>query len=188
MPTPTILGVSLTARHIFVDESKRREYFVVAAIVAPKDLRPLRRVVEDLLLPQQRYIHMKDEGDGRKQTIAKNFVGAGVEAIVYDAGQRYRTQLAARAACMRGLIEDLATNSDDTLIIIEQDDSLVHSDRRLLYEAVRAVGRADNLRYDHRRREAELLLGIPDAIAWCWAKGGRWRQHIEPAIRSVRSL
>ncbi len=165
-----------------------REYFVVAAIVVPDDLRALRRVVEDLLLPKQRYIHMKDEGNGRKQTIAKKLVGAGVEAVVYDAGQRYRTQLEARAACLRELIDDLAANPDDTLIIIEQDDSLVHSDRRLLYEAVRTVGRPESLRYDHRRREAEILLGTPDAIAWCWAKGGQWRKHIGPTVARVHRL
>jgi hypothetical protein len=26
----------------------------------------------------------------------------------------------------------------------------------------------------------ERLLGILDAIAWCWAKGGRWQAHIRP--------
>jgi hypothetical protein len=157
----------VTDRHIFIDESKRRDYLVVAAIVVPADLRSLRRLVTDLLLPRQRSLHMKDESAGRKKTIAEAFVSAGVEAIVYDAGRSYRTQLQARAACLHLLIDDLATAPDDTLVIIEQDESLVHSDRRLLYEAVRAVDRADSLRYDHRRRDAELLLGIPDAIAWC---------------------
>ena len=28
----------------------------------------------------------------------------------------------------------------------------------------------------------EQLLGIPDAFAWCWAKGGHWRSHIRPVI------
>jgi hypothetical protein len=178
----------VTARHVFIDESKRRDYLVVAAIVVPDDLRSMRRVVENLLLPKQRYLHMKDESDGRKQTIARQLVSAGVEAIVYDAGRHYRTQLLARAACLRRLIDDLATASDDTLVVIEQDDSLVHSDRQLLYEAVRELDRADSLRYEHRRREAELLLGIPDAIAWCWAKGGQWRKHIDPTVSTVHQI
>jgi hypothetical protein len=177
----------VTDRHIFIDESKRRDYLVVAATVLPADLRSLRRAVAELLLPGQRCLHMKDESDGRKKTIAKALVSAGVEAIVYDAGRGYGTQLRARAACLRLLIDDLATVPDDTLVIIEQDESLVHSDRQLLYQAVRAVDRADSLRYDHRRRETELLLGIPDAIAWCWAKGGQWRTLIGPTVSKVRS-
>jgi hypothetical protein len=176
----------VTDRHVFVDESKRRDYFVVAAIVVPADLRSLRRDITELLLPGQRNLHMTDESDGRKTTIAKALVSTGVEAIVYDAGRSYDTQLQARAACLRLLVDDLAIASDDTLLIIDQDDSLVHSDRQVLYEAVRKVDRADSLRYDHRRRQAELLLGIPDAIAWCWAKGGQWRTLIGPTVSSVR--
>jgi hypothetical protein len=178
---------AVTDRHIFIDESKRRDYLVVAAVVVPADLRALQRAVTELLLPGQRSLHMTDESDGRKTTIAKAIVNAGVEAIVYDAGRSYGTQLQARAACLRLLVDDLAAASDDTLLIIDQDDSLVHSDRQLLYEAVRKIDRADSLRYDHRQRHTELLLGIPDAIAWCWAKGGRWRKLIGPTVGSVRN-
>lgn len=90
-----------------------------------------------------------------------------------------------RTACLRALISGPATAAYDTLVVIEQDDSLIYSDRRLLYQAVRAAGRADSLRYEHRRREAEILLGIPDAIAWCWAKGGRWRKPIDPTVSAT---
>jgi hypothetical protein len=38
--------------------------------------------------------------------------------------------------------------------------------------------RSDTLRYEHRRAAAEQLLTLPDAIAWCWAKGGDWRRRI----------
>jgi hypothetical protein len=177
----------VTERHIFIDESKRRDYLVVAAVVVPADLGALRLALTELLLPGQRSLHMTDESDGRRTTIAKALVSAGVESIVYDAGRSYATQLQARAACLRLLVDDLTRDAGDTLMIIDQDDSLVHSDRQLLYEAVRKLDRAGSLRYDHRRRQAELLLGIPDAIAWCWAKGGRWRTLISPTVSSVRN-
>jgi len=38
------------------------------------------------------------------------------------------------------------------------------------------------VRYEHRRAATEPLRGIPDAFAWCWAKGGHWRSHIQPII------
>jgi hypothetical protein len=44
------------------------------------------------------------------------------------------------------------------------------------------------LRYEHQRASAEQLLAIPDAIAWCWVKGGHWRRQIEPAVTSVRTV
>lgn len=172
----------MTARHIYVDETKHRDYLMVAAVVLGEDLTSARAVVQDLLKPGQRHLHMKDEADGRKETIAKALTAADLRATVYDAGRRHRTQVLARAACLSALIDDLATSDIETLIVLDQDESLVQSDRRLLYRAVRAAGREATMRYEHRRASTEQLLGIPDAFAWCWAKGGHWRSHIRPAI------
>jgi hypothetical protein len=61
-------------------------------------------------------------------------------------------------------------------------------DKRLLYQQVRAAGVADTLRYDHMRAHEECLLAIPDAVAWCWAKGGRWRTKIQPIVSEVRRV
>lgn len=177
----------MTARHIYVDESKHRDYVMVAAVVLGENLTPARALVQDLLKPGQRHLHMKDEADGRKQTIAKAFAAAELHATVYDAGSRHRTQLLARAACLSALVDDLAADAVDTLIVLDQDETLVHSDRQLLYRAVRDAGREATIRYEHRRAATERLLGIPDAFAWCWAKGGRWRTHIQPVI-TVRTV
>lgn len=42
--------------------------------------------MRDLLLPGQRYLHMKNEKAGRTRTIAQSFVTAGIRATVYQAG------------------------------------------------------------------------------------------------------
>ncbi|BBZ48711.1 hypothetical protein H7H82_10165 [Mycobacterium heidelbergense] len=177
----------MAARHIYVDETKHGGYLVAATIIVGDELGPARAVVQDLLKPGQQHLHMKDEADGRKESIAKVLVAAGLRTTVYDAGRRHRTQLQARAACLRALVADLAVSDADTLIVLDQDETLVHFDRQLLYRAVRAAGREATLRYEHRRAATEGLLGIPDAFAWCWAKGGRWRSHIR-AVISVKSV
>jgi hypothetical protein len=130
-------------------------------------------------------VHMKKESDSRKRAIAAAICGAGVTATVYDAG-RYRDELDARAACLRGLIDD-ASRQEDTLLVLEQDDSLIDWDRRQLYALTRNA-HLSGLRYEHRRASAEQLLAIPDAIAWCWAKGGHWRRRIEPAVTAARQV
>ncbi|AOS95124.1 hypothetical protein AN931_23285 [Mycobacterium intracellulare subsp. chimaera] len=172
----------MTARHVYVDETKHRDYLMVAAVVLGEDLTSARGVVQDLLKPGQQHLHMKDEADGRKETIAKTLAAADLRATVYDAGRRHHTQVLARAACLSALVDDLAASDVETLIVLDQDETLVQSDRRLLYHAVRAAGREATLRYEHRRAAAERLLGIPDAFAWCWAKGGYWRSHIRSVI------
>lgn len=88
----------MTARHVYVDETKHRDYLMVAAVVHGEDLTSARAVVHDLLKPGQHHLHMKDEADGRKETIAKTLAAADLRATVYDAGRRYRTQVRARAA------------------------------------------------------------------------------------------
>ena len=73
------------------------------------------------------------------------------------------------------------------MIVLDQDETLVQLDRRLLYRSVHAVGREHELHYEHRRSNTEQLLGIPDAFAWCWARGGHRRSLIRPAV-TVRTI
>ena len=60
--------------------------------------------------------------------------------------------------------------------------------RRWLYERVRAAGCAETLRYQHQWAHEEPLPAIPDAVAWCRAKGGEWRRRVEPIIERVRGV
>ncbi|MGH3495448.1 MAG: hypothetical protein ACRDQ1_19770 [Sciscionella sp.] len=172
--------------HVFVDESKRRGYLLAAATVSPADLDPLRKMVRGLVLPGQRRLHMKDERDSRKRSIATAISLSGIQATIYDAGVRYRNESDRRAACLAALVSDLAQR-DVRLLVLEQDDTQVNSDRKLLYRAIRGAGRP-NLRYEHLRATEEQLLALPDAIAWCWAKGGYWRRRIEPVVAQVRQV
>ncbi|OBB32209.1 hypothetical protein A5763_11220 [Mycolicibacterium fortuitum] len=176
----------MTARHIYVDETKQRDYLLVASVHAPADLTALRQVVRGLLLPGQRYLHMKNEKDGRKRTIAQAFVGAGVQATVYRAGAEYRNERERRSACLRALIDDHA--SLNAHIVLDEDETMVRFDNQKLVEYTRAAGCRDILRYEHKRSHTEALLAIPDAIAWCWAKGGEWRKLIQPAITAARDV
>jgi len=173
--------------HVYLDETKRHSYLVAAAFVLPAVQDELRRVVRGLVLPGQRRLHMKDERDSRKRAIAAALVAAGVQATVYDAGVRYSTERLRRAACLQGVVQD-AAGRGDTLLVLEQDDSLVSWDSQQLIELTRAAGCRDTLHYVHRRAADEPLLAIPDAIAWCWAKGGDWRRRIAPTVSAVRSV
>jgi hypothetical protein len=73
--------------HVFVDEIKLRGY-------------PL---------------HMKDENDQRRRSIATAIAVSGVNATIYDAGQRYQNERKRRAACLRALIIDAAQRGDAML-------------------------------------------------------------------------
>ncbi|MFV8239067.1 Uncharacterised protein [Mycobacteroides abscessus subsp. massiliense] len=176
----------MSSTHIFVDESKHRNYLLVAATVVPGDLEPLRKLVRAMVLPRQRRLHMAKESDSRRKVIADAICAAEVTSMVYtaDAGT-YRRELDARYACLQALVRDTNPNLN-TRIILEQDDSLIDWDRRQLYTLTRQ--HVSHMQYAHHRAATEPLLALPDAIAWCWAKGGTWRTRIEPAIAGIRQV
>ena len=173
--------------HVYVDETKNRGYLLVATVVTPRDLDPIRRTDRGLVLPGQRRLHMKNESDQRRRSIATSIVVSGIQATIYDARRRYGNERERRAACLRSLVNDAARRGD-TLLVLEQDDSLLSWDNQRMIEYTRAAECRETLRYEHRRAAAEQLLALPDAIAWCWAKGGDWRRRIEPVITTVRRV
>lgn len=107
-------------------------------------------------------------------------------ATIYNAGRADRNELGARESGLRAVADVAAAGHH--ILIIEQDDSLLWWDQQRLIEITRAVGCRDTLRYEHRRAEHDLLLAIPDAVAWCWAKGGQWRDRIQPLVTTVRQV
>jgi hypothetical protein len=173
--------------HVFVDETKYRGYLLAAAVIVPADLDTVRKVIRGLVLPGQRRLHMKDESAPRKRSIASAIVASGVQATIYDAGLRHPTERERRAACLQALVADLAGRRSATLVI-EQDETLLSWDNQCLIEATRAAGCRDTLTYSHATAASEQLLAIPDAIAWCWAKGGDWRRRIESVVAGVREV
>jgi hypothetical protein len=173
--------------HVFVDETKQRGYLLVAGVVVPGGLDPVRRVLRGLVLPGQRRLHMKDENDQRRRSIATAIAVSGVTVTIYGAGRRYRNERERRAACQGSLITDAARRGD-AMLVLEQDDTLLGWDNQRLIEFTREAGCRDTLRYEHRRAASELLLAVPDAVAWCWAKGGDWRRRVEPIVTDVREV
>jgi len=98
-----------------------------------------KKLIRGLILPGQRRLHMKDENDQRKRSIAAAITSSDVRATIYTAERRYRTERDSRAACLQALVADIATRGD-TILVLEQDDSLIPWDRRHLYDLARQSG------------------------------------------------
>lgn len=178
----------LTRNNFFIDETKQRGYLLVAGVLVPAGLADVRRELRGLVLPGQRGLHMKDERDSRRKAIIDVIIRSEVEATVYDAGRRFSNERERRAECLRELVNDVAARPGQSLLVIDKDDSLVQRDRECLIEFSRKAGCKERMRYEHAKSAQEQLLVIPDAIAWCWAKGGSWRQLIEPVVASVKPI
>lgn len=173
---------------LYVDVSKAKGYLVAAASGDPAKVGLCRKELSTLLLPGQRSLHMKDENDVRKRRIADAICRLGehgLRAVIYDAG-RQGTEKERRARCLGALIEDIERLSSSVQVFFDRDESLLSWDRQQLIELLRSNRLKDRVDYRHVDRHQELLLALPDAVAWCWARGGDWRRRIKPIVTDVR--
>jgi len=172
--------------HVFADESKQRGLLLAAAYVTSNDVCDLRTKVNGMRMAGQRRMHMRHESDERRKRIMKLLTDAGVRALVYDA-THWRDAAKARRLTIGQLVDDALAARAERLVL-EQDDSLMASDNEVIRQQLRKAGTDQRLRYAHHRAHEEPLLSVPDAIAWCWAKGGKWRRLAEPLVVEVRTV
>lgn len=177
-------------RQFYVDETKAKGYIVVAVSGDPEQLKVSRKELDALLLPGQRSLHMRDDHASRRRLLVDTMVrlgrDLGVEAVVYDAG-RSGTERDRRARCLQALVDD-AGKHPAADIVLDRDQTLVSWDKQRLVEYTRASGVVDRVSYTHMSRHEERMLAIPDAVAWCWAKGGDWRRRVRPIVVDVRTV
>jgi len=163
----------------FIDENTVRGIMVVAAVADPSALEHARRTLAGLRMKGQERIHFKSERDSRRRAICSALVTLDVQVRVYHAAGL--TPKLGRPRCLETLVGDLAELPISRLVL-EQDDSTVKSDRRVLFEAAGKHGIREQLTYHHLRAKQEPMLWIPDAVAWCLAKGREWPDRVRPLI------
>lgn len=174
----------MRAAHVFVDETKERGLLLTAAAMLPGDLHTARKHMRGLVMPRQRRIHFFREGDARRKKILDVITDLAPICTIYDSSRHSRRQQ--RETCLQALVADLAS-AQAQMLVLERDDSIIDLDRRLLYRHVHNAGYPE-LRYEHLRAREEPLLAIPDAIAWCWQRGGHWRERVRELVAEVRVL
>jgi hypothetical protein len=170
---------------LFVDESKSKGYTMVAALVVPGDAPSLRRDVRSLVLPGQRRIHFTKESDSRRRVILSQLIDLQVTAHVFTSPTTRAAR--GREQCLNGLVAHAAEHAH-TRIVLELDESIAHTDRRILFREVRRHGLDGTVTYALEAAHSEPLLWIADAIAWSHTKGGDWTRRIAPLISGVTTL
>lgn len=175
----------MSGRHVFVDESKRGDYVVVAAVVDPAELTAIRRELRGLLLPGQSALHFKAERDGRRRQLLAAISGLPVEASVYVCPTK--DHVVGRRSCLQALARDLVSEGAERLVL-ELSEGDLAADRRTLFEACRDGSGDIGLRYDHLTAHAEPMLWVADAVAWAWTHDGRWRRQVDQLVSRVRHL
>jgi hypothetical protein len=170
---------------LFLDESKARSYVVAAAVVPRRDVVDLRKAIAALRMKGQRRIHFAHESDSRRRMILSSLAELGVTSRVYVVVGE--SDPAARERCLAEVTAE-AMQLGASRLVLEQDDSYVEFDRRVIRRQLASSAGLDRLGYMHERATAEPLLWAPDAIAWAWSRGGDWRRRVGPLVEKVREL
>lgn len=172
--------------YLFVDETKASQYTPVVAAVAVRELDAARSRLRGQIRSGQRSLHFKQESDRSRRAILSAIREIEIDVSVYRA-PRGMSDFLARELAMRAVAID-ACKREASLIVIDQDDSLLKHDRRWLSDELRAVGAPVTLRYHHKKRHEEPLLAMPDAIAWCLQRGRPWAAMVRPFITATSEL
>lgn len=170
------------AIHAFVDESVRRDRYILCAALIPGECAGnARALVRGFCLPGQRRWHFNHEPDGRRRQILTAMARSrDVVAVIYEARGR---EVDARRECLTALVSDLIDRKADRLVI-ESRESQDQRDRHCVAAVLRKA--SAELPYAHVLPHCEPGLWWPDAIAWAYGAGGAWRAMIGPIVRDVR--
>ena len=169
--------------HMFVDESERRGYRLVATTVDLSVLHSTRRLMLSLLLPGERRVHFKSEKDSRRKFIVSELVRAGFRVKIYT--RRGRGEQV-RGSLLEHMVREAIENGVTRLVLDSRDQAANARDRAVI--ASRTKAREAGLAYEHIQSSGEPALWISDAVAWCHGAGGDWLRRIEPLVVNVTSF
>ena len=172
---------------VYVDESVRAgRYLLCAVVVESRGSDATRRALRRLRKPGQLRIHMKHEGDSRRRQILSAITRMSVSAHVYECQLSGRSARAARDDCLRALTADLLRGRQ-VLVVIESCD-MDHDDNQVIREVVLKDMGERNLTYRHGSPVTEVLLWLPDVVAWAYGRGGDWRRRVEAIVVARKRL
>lgn len=166
-------------QHAFVDESFEGGYVMAVATAADGHVTARRATVRRLFRHGQSRIHFKKENDARRKQILACIGAPDLPVRVYVT----ENGLGARRACRERIVPDVV-ELGVTRLVLERDDAVVEADRRTLFEL---TGKHADLAYRHLRASEDPLLCVADAVAWCYAKGGRGRLRIAAFTTVIRA-
>ncbi|MGQ0840366.1 hypothetical protein [Actinokineospora sp.] len=170
--------------HVFVDESCRRDrYLIAAASLDPGQLAGARKLLRSLLLPGQHELHFKKETPQRRRMVLSRLVDAGVRCRIYVADCAMGHEQA-RQACLARLTEDILA-AEAHRLVLDSRDRRDRFDAATIRAVLGKVARDSCLVYEHLCSHQEELLWVADAAAWAFGAGGDWLRRIAPLVTEV---
>ncbi|MGO4454957.1 hypothetical protein [Arthrobacter sp. RAF14] len=169
---------------VYVDETKSKGYFLVAAVVTPEAVGSVRAELRKFVKPGVRRVHFKSERDAVRRDFIALVKSLQVTAVVYECAGRHDHE--ARTNGLTQLVDELHRHRASKLVL-ERDDSLVDGDKQVIRRHTHGRRPYGEFEYRHMSPAEEPVLWIADAIAWCVQRGGPWKGLLEElSVRTRR--
>ena len=166
----------------YIDESARSGYILAGVNVPQSQQNAIRRVLRNLRAPDSSHIHMYRESRGRQEMISKVVAELDLKAWVISVAPETAKEPQARNLAMKCIseIQSIRSSGILTLDYINRH----RADNSILRE----IAQNSDFQFPHYRHmnsRHEPLLWLPDIIAWCYGRGGTWRDAVEPLVTEV---
>lgn len=167
---------------IFVDEARRAEYMLVAAVVASGDLTESRKAMREIKPRNCNRIHMHSEGKNSRAKIISEFVKRRPIEIahIFVADPARRPERDVRDQLL-GVLGSMSVELGASRILVESC-SQDKQDRAALTNALAGLNALGQVRVDVDTPTSNEMLWAADIIAWAYGVGGGARQQIRHLI------
>ena len=162
-------------KFLLVDESKSKKYVLAVVQIEGADTKLARRVLSDLRMKGQHYIHFVNEGASRKRRILSAISEINFQCTFLVSEMKNEKQ--ARQECLIALVKSL-NESEEYLIIFDSDDNHIVNDKKVIRSALQESGLTTSVTYRHERSRSQPLLWLPDILAWSFARSGVWSKSL----------
>jgi hypothetical protein len=122
--------------------------------------------------------------DPLKQKAIKLATALAFAHSVFVIDTSSRTNVACRMQCLEAVINYFA-DSDVAVLTLDRSNTMGR-DAKVLSNFKMTQDRF--VTYRHIPSHQEPLLWLPDIVAWSYARGGHWRESVQPIIREVINL
>ena len=166
----------------YIDESARSGYILAGVNVPQTQQNAIRRVLRNLRAPDSSHIHMYRESRRRQEMISNIVAELDLKAWVISVAPETAKEPLARDLAMKSIseIQSIRNSGILTLDYINRH----RADNSIL----RNIAQNADYQFPHYRHmnsRHEPLLWLPDIVAWCYGRGGPWRDAVEPLVDEV---
>jgi hypothetical protein len=169
----------------YVDESARNNYLLCGVNVQQNEISEVRDTLRALRPRSQSRIHMYQESKATQAALLREIRALNVSSWIISISVQVAKLPNSRFIAI-SKIAGIESFRESRLLVMDQSSSYV-GDKRVLSQVARKVD-YQFPHYRHMNSRHEPLLWLPDIIAWCYGRGGTWRDAVEPLVTEVIEL